>query len=91
MPELTPSNSDFIPPPRPLAIPLSKLPQGTLALVCEIIESPSRNRCMEFGFVQGARVRVLQTGNPTLLTLNGSRIALSRECIESILVARLPT
>lgn len=84
-----PDKSGLTPPQRPLVTPLSDLPQGTVAVVSEITDGPSRMRCMEMGFVAGARVRVLQTGNPTLINLNGSRIALSRQCLETILVARL--
>ncbi len=84
-----PDKSGLTPPQRPEVTPLSKLPQGTVAIVSEITDAPSRIRCLELGFVAGARVRVLQSGNPTLITLNDSRMALSRQCLETILVAPL--
>ena len=87
----TPDTSDLTPPQRPLGTLLSALPEGTSAIVSEIVESPSKQRCMEIGLVVGAHLRVLQSGDPTLLNLNGCRIALSRRCLDGIFVEHVKT
>jgi Fe2+ transport system protein FeoA len=89
--EPRPHNPGPIPPQRPPVVPLSEVCSNTEVIVSDIVDGPLRNRFMELGFVPGAPVQVLRAGDPTLVTLNNCRMALSRRCLETILVAFLET
>jgi Fe2+ transport system protein FeoA len=91
MVEPRPQNSGPIPPQRPPVVSLSEVCSNTEVIVSDIVDGHLRNRFMELGFVPGAQLQVLRAGDPTISTLNNCRIALSRRCLEPILVAFLET
>lgn len=70
---------------------LSELPAGKEATIVEVMPGPPQGRCLELGLIPGAHVRVIQAGDPTLLGVDGGRLAIARGCLAHILVSPVPT
>lgn len=66
---------------------LAHISEGDGGVITEVLPSVHRVRCMELGLVPGAHVRVLKTGPAMILSVNGSRFGMSRECLRDIVVA----
>jgi Fe2+ transport system protein FeoA len=85
------SLSDATGPVAEAARPLAAISEGAGGIVVAVLPSASRVRCMEVGLVPGVYVRVLKTGSVMLLSVNGRKLGISRECLTEILVStRLP-
>jgi len=80
------NNGEASLPKLPVGTPLSQLATGASAVVLEVLGGPPGGRCMEMGLIPGARVEVLQAGDPMLLGIGGGRLAMSRNCLTHILV-----
>ena len=81
-----PHREPFTPPARPAYRALSDFPTNVPAVVVEVLPDPQSQRLMEVGLCRDARVEVLRAGDPTLLRVNQSRLAISRNNLHSILV-----
>lgn len=81
-----PHRESLTPPARPAYHALSEIPPNVPAIVVEVLAGPQSQRLMEVGLCRDARVEVLRPGDPTLLRVNQSRLAISRSNLHSILV-----
>jgi Fe2+ transport system protein FeoA len=84
-PELVDSETSRLP-ALPIKRPLSDLAACAHGTVVEIPEGGLLQRCMEMGLVPGAHITVIQSGDPMLLSINGSRTAISRAYVKGVLV-----
>jgi Fe2+ transport system protein FeoA len=75
------------------SIPLSALPKGACGLVSEVRNPDELARLQSMGVCIGRRLEVIQTGDPLIFRVFGSRIGLSARMAEHIQVepcARAP-
>lgn len=87
MRDLHPPSPRFEPPRQPRQASLATLPTGIDAIVVDILETPDLQRCAEMGFFRGAHVKMLNAGDPSLISLNDSRLAISRRYLANVLVS----
>jgi ferrous iron transport protein A len=74
-----------------LFLPLELLSAGEWADVMDVTGEPAWvARMAELGIQPGSRVRVIQSGNPCLLQVGGSRLSLRADQAMQILVRPLP-
>jgi len=74
-----------------LRIPLAFLPEGTEAVVIEIVGGRCFvRRLYELGFTPGVKVKVVSSGfrGPVLVEVRGARIALGRGAAMKVIVER---
>jgi len=57
------------------------------ALIVDVENFPNKPHCVEVGFRAGARIKVLASGEPSCVLLNGARLAVSKQLLEHITVA----
>jgi Fe2+ transport system protein FeoA len=58
--------------------------------IVDLLEShPLSHRLAEMGFCQGTVLSLLSLGDPAMVSLGGSRMALNRNSMEAILVEKL--
>lgn len=67
--------------------PLSEVSEGMKAIIVDVADIAHYQRCLELGLVPGVSVRIVKSGDPTILSLQDSRIALSRSFLMRITVA----
>lgn len=84
-PELVDSETSRLP-ALPIKRPLSDLAACARGTVVEVPEGKLLQRCMEMGLLPGAHITVIQSGDPMLLSINGSRTAISRAHVKDVLV-----
>lgn len=71
-----------------MLLPLELLRSGEWADVADVIGEPGWiNRLAELGIRAGSRLRMLQSGSPCLLQIDGSRLSLRSELSMQILVS----
>jgi Fe2+ transport system protein FeoA len=73
-------------PALPISRPLTDLAVRTHGTVVEVPEGKLLQRCMEMGLLPGAHITVIQGGDPMLLSIDGSRTAISRAYVKGVLV-----
>lgn len=73
-------------PALPIIRPLTDLAVRAHGTVVEVPERKLLQRCMEMGLVPGAHITVIQGGDPMVLSINGSRTAISRAYAKDVLV-----
>ena len=84
-PELVDSETSRLP-ALPITRPLTDLAVRAHGTVVEVPEGKLLQRCMEMGLLPGAHITVIQSGDPMLLSINGSRTAISRAHVKDVLV-----
>jgi Fe2+ transport system protein FeoA len=65
---------------------LSALGPGQDAVIIEVKDSVHQQRLMEMGFIAGVPVRIMNSNDPAVLDLGGSRLAISRQLLDNVLV-----
>lgn len=79
--------SSLQPPQQPRQSSLADLPVGIDAIVVNLLDTPEQQRCAELGFFRGAHVKVLISGDPSLVSLNEARVAVSRRYLVNVNVS----
>lgn len=69
------------------SLTLADLPSGRSAVINEIVES-ERNMelIMRMGLVPGASVQIINGGDPAIIQMPGTRLAIRRELLKQIVV-----
>ena len=83
---LSSSLSDTTGPAREAPRPLVTVVERDGGTIIELLPSTHRVRCMELGLIPGARVVILKGGPTVLLSVNGHKLALSREFLTGIMI-----
>ena len=84
-PELVNSETSRLP-ALPISRPLTDLAVRAHGTIIEVPEGMLLQRCMEMGLLPGAHITVIQSGDPMLLSINGSRTAISRAYAKDVRV-----
>lgn len=85
---MTSPRSATLPAPANATLPLGELRVGTEAVVRSVHgEESDRQRLMEQGILPGARVRLVQAGNPCVCETRSLTLTMSRELSQSVLTS----
>lgn len=68
--------------------PLTTLSPGTMAVLHEVCDSRSCALLRSLGLTGGSRFRVCRMGDPCIIQVRSTRIGLSREVADSVLVMK---
>lgn len=71
-------------------VPLTKMPVGCVATLCEVRDNASRGVLRSLGLTDHCQMRLCKVGDPCIIQVQATRIGLSRVVAEHLFVTPEP-